>query len=140
MLRWRNVGEVSGEATAATVTVLKNSLTLEQVRLPFHYAEGKLVFTKFDGMLGGGALQWRFGAGNQRARICRSTCNSRLEKVDLGRAITDPAWQIHGGQLRGALELHGASHDTAQRRTGRGEIHVTEASVDVIEPLLRPRW
>jgi hypothetical protein len=59
-----------------------------------------------------------------------------VDKVQLARAIQDPEWKIRSGQLRGALTLHSTSRD-AERGTGRGEIHLTQASVDSLEPLLR---
>jgi hypothetical protein len=130
-----NAEDVSADVSAAKLDLLENGPAFENVVLPFHYAGGKLTFPKCDGTLGGGTVTGSFSM-EPKAPDSPFDLQLALDKVQLARAISHPDWKIRSGQLRGALTLHSTSRE-AERGTGRGEIHLTQASVDSLEPLLR---
>jgi hypothetical protein len=130
-----NKEDVSAEVSAAKLDMLGNGPSFVDVRLPFHYAAGKLSFPKCEGTLGGGTVTGSFSM-EPKAADSPFDLQLALDKVQLARAIQDPEWKIRSGQLRAALTLHSTSRE-GERGTGRGEIHLSQASVDSLEPLLR---
>jgi hypothetical protein len=130
-----NKEDVSAEVSAAKLDLLGNGPSFDDVRLPFHYAAGKLSFPKCEGALGGGTVTGSFSM-EPKAADSPFDLQLTLDQVQLARAIKDPEWKIRSGQLRGALTLHSTSRGL-ERGTGRGEIHLSQASVDSLEPLLR---
>jgi hypothetical protein len=130
-----NADDVSADVSAPKLELLGNGPAFEDVRLPFHYAAGKLSFSKCEGTLGGGTVTGSFSM-EPKAADSPFDLQLAVDKVQLARAIKDPEWKIRSGQLRGALTLHSTSRE-GERGTGRGEIHLSQASVDSLEPLLR---
>jgi hypothetical protein len=130
-----NAEDVSADVSAAKLDLLENGPAFEDVLLPFHYAGGKLTFPKCEGTLGGGTVKGSFSI-DPKAADSPFDLQLAVDKVQLARAISHPDWKIRSGQLRAALTLHSTSRE-AERGTGRGEIHLTQASVDSLEPLLR---
>ncbi len=130
-----NTEDVTADVSASRLDLLENGPVFEKVVLPFHYAGGQLTFPKCEGALGGGTVTGSFSM-EPKATDSPFDLQLAIDQVQLARAIESPEWKIRSGQLRATLALHSTSR-ALERGTGRGEIHLTQASVDSLEPLLR---